>query len=50
MNLAIIKLAMLEKNLQEKEERARFEGVTINPADTDLHKRISYLMERVRRI
>lgn len=50
MNLAMIKLAMLEKNFQEKEERAQVEGLATNPADIDLRRRITKLMEQVRRI
>ena len=34
MNIAMRKLALLEKNLIEREEAARLEGYTSSPVDT----------------
>ena len=48
MNIALKKLAMLEKALIEKEESAKLQGYTSVPIDTDLRKRITFLMDKVR--
>ena len=48
MNIALRKLAMLEANMIKQEEQARMEGFTTCPIDTDLKRRISELMDRVR--
>lgn len=48
MNLALRKLAMLEKDLIAKEEAAKIGGYSTSPIDTDLRIRISELMEKVR--
>lgn len=48
MNIALRKLAMLEKTLAEKEETARVQGYVTSTVDKDFHRRISDLMDRVR--
>lgn len=48
MNIALRKLAMLEKTLQEKEMQARLEGYTDCPIDKDFQARITCLMDKVR--
>ncbi len=48
MNLTLRKLAMLEKNMLEKEELARVQGYATNTIDNDLKNRISNLMDKVR--
>ena len=48
MNIAMRKLAMLEKSILEQEENARLEGYTINPVDSEFKEKITRLMERVR--
>lgn len=48
MNIALRKLAMLEKNMAEKEEAARIQGYSTCPIDSDLKKRITDLMDKVR--
>lgn len=48
MNIALRKLALLEKNIAEREEAARVQGYTTNVVDADLKKRITDLMDRVR--
>lgn len=48
MNIAIRKLAMLEKELNECEEQALFEGYSTRPIDQDFKNRVTFLMDRVR--
>lgn len=48
MNLAIRKLAMLEKDLIAREEAARLEGFSTCPIDQDFKNRITELMDKVR--
>lgn len=48
MNIALRKLAMLEENMIRREEEAQMEGFTSCPIDTDLKRRITELMDRVR--
>lgn len=48
MNIAIRKLALIEKNLIEKEEMARLEGYTTSPIDTAFKEKITKLMDKVR--
>ncbi len=48
MNLAMRKLAMLEKNLIEREQEAKFQGYTSNPVDFAMRERITKLMDKVR--
>ena len=50
MNIALRKLALLEKNLLEKEEAARIQGFSSIPQDVQFREKISELMERVRTI
>ena len=50
MNIALRKLAMLEKSLQEKEMQARMEGLSTSPIDKDFQARITNLMDKVRLI
>ena len=48
MNLALRKLAMLEKDLIAREEAAKIEGYVTSPVDNDLKLRITKLMDKVR--
>ena len=48
MNIAIRKLAMLEKEMIAREEQARFEGYADCPIDQDFKNRVTYLMDQVR--
>ena len=50
MNIAMRKLAMLEKRYKEQEEVARVEGYVSSPIDKGLQKRITDLLDRVRTI
>lgn len=50
MNIALRKLALLEKNIADREEAARVQGYTTNVVDADFKKRITDLMDRVRAI
>ena len=50
MNLAIRKLALIEQNMKEQEERARIEGYSSCPIDRDFKNRITKLMDQVRLI
>ena len=43
MNIAIRKLALLEKNLIEREEAARMEGYTTSPIDTAFREKVTQL-------
>lgn len=48
MNIAIRKLAMIEKDLIEREEAARLEGFATSPIDRQFKEKITRLMDRVR--
>ena len=48
MNLAIRKLAMLEKEMIEREEAARLEGYTSCPVNSQLKSQITSIMDKVR--
>ncbi len=48
MNLAVRKLAMLEKSLAEREEAARIQGFTTVTIDSDFKKRVTDLMDKIR--
>lgn len=50
MTIALRKLALLEKNLEEREEQSRLEGYVSSPIDTDLKEKISKLMEKVKMV
>ena len=48
MNLAIRKLAMLEKEFIQKEEEAKLGGFTSSPIDHEFKNRITRVMDKVR--
>ena len=48
MNIALRKLAMIEKNLIAQEEEARLQGYSTNTLDQDFKRRVSDLMDKVR--
>ena len=50
MNLAIRKLAMLEKDFIEREEAARLSGFTSSPIDREFRDKISKVLDKVRYI
>lgn len=50
MNIALRKLAMLEKNIVEREESAKMQGYATNGIDSDLKKRITNIMNKIRDI
>ena len=50
MNLAMIKLAMLEKNMAAQEEKNRIEGFVSKPIDKEFLAKISALMTKVRTV
>lgn len=48
MNIALRKLAMLEKEFIQREESARIEGYTSSPIDHEFKNKITKLMDQVR--
>lgn len=48
MNIALRKLAMLEKAMIEKEEAAKVQGYTTSPIDQNFKRQITDLMDKVR--
>lgn len=48
MNIAMRKLAMLEKDFIEREEEAKSKGYTTSPVDLEFRKKITQLMDKVR--
>ena len=48
MNLAVRKLAMLEKSIYEREEIARTQGYSTDVVDADFKRRVTELMDKVR--
>lgn len=48
MNIALRKLAMLEKEFQAREEESKISGYDTCPIDKGLQRRITELMDRVR--
>lgn len=48
MNIALRKLAMLEKEFIQREEAARLEGYMSSPIDYELKNKITKLMNQVR--
>ena len=48
MNVTVRKLAMLQKNLEQMEERSRIEGYTTYPVDSELKRRVNELMSKIR--
>lgn len=47
MNIAVKKLAMLEKDFRRQEEEARVQGYTSSPVDSEFRRKVSNLMEKV---
>lgn len=50
MNIALRKLAMIEKTMVAQEELERVQGYSTNTIDQDFKRRITNLMEKVRKI
>ena len=50
MNIAVRKLAMLERHFAELDERARMEGNSGSTVDKELQRKVVELMDRVRLI
>lgn len=50
MNIAIRKLALLEKAIAEQEERCRVEGFATNTFSEEFKQKVSDLMLRVRTV
>ena len=48
MNIAVRKLAMLEKCFLEQEEHARIEGYSSCPIDRGFQEQVTKLMDKVR--
>ena len=48
MNLSFRKLALIEKNMLEKEEISKLEGNVTNVIDNDFRDRIVNLMNKIR--
>ena len=48
MNIALRKLAMIEKDLIQREEAARLDGFTTAPIDHAFKDKITKLMDKVR--
>lgn len=48
MNIAIRKLAMIEKSLIAQEEAEKLQGYTTSTIDRDFKQRITNLMDKVR--
>lgn len=48
MNITFRKLAMLEQNMIEKEELAKFQGLSTCPIDYNFKERLTTLMDKVR--
>lgn len=47
MNIAVKKLAMLEKDFRRQEEEARVQGYISSPVDSEFRRRVSNLMEKI---
>lgn len=47
MNIAVRKLALLEKTINEREEVAKEKGYTTNVIDSDLKERVSLLVKKL---
>lgn len=50
MNIALRKLALLEKDLIQREEAAKLEGYISSPVDSAFREQITKLMDKVRAI
>ena len=48
MNLAMRKLAMLEKDFIEREEAAKLDGVVTSPIDREFKEKITKLLDQIR--
>lgn len=48
MNIAIRKLAMLEKSLLEREEAAKLDGYVTSPIDPVFKEKVTRLMDKIR--
>ena len=48
MNIAIRKLAMIEKSLLEREEAAKLDGYVTSPIDPIFKEKVVRLMDKVR--
>ena len=48
MNIMYRKLAMLEKDIQKREEAVWIHGYSTKPVDTDLKNRVTWLLEQVK--
>ena len=48
MNIAIRKLAMLEKSLLEREEASKLDGYVTSPIDPVFQEKVIRLMDKVR--
>lgn len=48
MNIAVRKLALLEKSLIEREEANRIEGYASSPVDVAFREKVTQLMDKVR--
>ena len=48
MNIAMRKLAMLEKDLEDKEEKARVDGFASCPINIHLQRQVKDLMDKIR--
>jgi len=48
MNIALRKLALLEKSIAAREEVARLEGYTTSPVNPALKENVTKLMNKVR--
>ena len=50
MNLAIRKLALLEKSIMQQEEESRIQGYSTCTIDSEFRNKISDLMDKVRKL
>lgn len=50
MNIAMRKLTMLERDFEEKEERARIDGCVSSPINIHLQRQVKDLMDKIRTI
>lgn len=48
MNIAVRKLALLEKSLIEREEANRIDGYATSPVDVAFREKVSKLVDKVR--
>lgn len=50
MNIALRKIALIEKQMEEQEEEIKTLGYCSTPFDQEFKRKISYLMDKVRDI